>query len=144
MPDTPPKQLINPLLSPEQLPPAVFGDERVRIDHGEENVIYVDGTAKELRPMVFEVVSILAANRGYYVPYDYIFKAVWPDFEPETYTHFAQNPNSKISNALGHVNKVLGVEDLGHSETGVLRTLRGVGIIALIDRNDLRLIPTIG
>lgn len=135
-----PRELINPLLITDQLPPSIFGDGSVQVNHNEENLVYVHGRARTLQPVPFQVLSVLAANRGYVVPHDFTLGAVWPDFDPTDYARSGISPSTKISNAVHYINKVLGIEDLGHPDTGVIRTLRGVGTIALLTRDDLHFV----
>jgi DNA-binding response OmpR family regulator len=135
-----PSELVNPLLLTGELPVSIFGDGRVRVNHNEENLVYVDDEARALKPISFQVLSVLAANGGYYVPHDFTLNAVWPDFDPNGYAHSGISPSTKISNTLHHVNKVLGIEDLGHPETGTIRTLRGIGATALLTRGDLHFV----
>lgn len=135
-------ELVNPLLNPSQLSPSIFGDERVKVVHDEANVVYVDDEPRHLRPVAFEVISILAANRGLVVGHDFMLKSVWPNFKPESYRHSGINPSSKISGVIHGINQVLGTEDLGHPVTGVIRTVRRAGHIALVNRDDVQFLRT--
>ena len=127
--------LINPLINPLEIPPSAFGEGRILVQHDKPNSIMVDGESCKLTPVQFEVVAVLAANRGKLVTHDFTLQTVWPDFSPESYRHMGLSASTKISGALHFINKALGDEDLGHPSMGAIRGVRGVGHIALISRD---------
>lgn len=111
-----------------------FADERIVVDF-EKPAVWVDDCYRpEFTPMQYRLLRYLACNKGEIVNKGNMYRDIWPE----------KTNSSTQSNILdvtmGKVRRILGKE-LGNRNYGAIRTIYGVGFVAvnsLSDKTDYR------